>query len=75
MLQRINLSDHSWALQKDTSNTNQDLLTLSALLVYFHDTCIKAKQFHDAVLKNDTYTPLFELMPQTNNFIDVTKGI
>lgn len=61
------------------SNTKQDLLTLSALLPYFHDTCVTAKQLHNADFKNDilckTYAPLFELMPQTNNFEDITEGI
>lgn len=53
-------------------NTNQDLLTLPALLLYFHDIFVTAKQFHNVNLKNDalckTYAAVFTLIVQTYIF-------
>lgn len=64
------MSNDSSALY--TSNTNQDLLTSPALLLYFHDIFVTAKQFHNMNFKNDalckTYAAVFKVMVQTYGF-------
>lgn len=48
------------------------MLTLPALLLYFHDIFVTAKQFHNVNLKNDalckTYAAVFTLIVQTYIF-------
>lgn len=54
------LSEHSLALCQKTSSTNEDLLILPALLLYF-DIFVTAKQFHNVIFKNDILSKYVQL--------------
>lgn len=62
------MSNDSSALYQNTSNANQDSLTLPAWLLYFHDIFVTVKQLHNVNFKNDalckTHAAVFKGMVQ-----------
>lgn len=66
-------------LSKYTSNTNLDLLTSPALLQYFNDIFVTAKQFHNRTLRMMHYAKHMQLssnwLSNCIYFADLTRVI